>query len=138
MNEDERAEKTLIYLLFSGCIVLLILVLVIMGMNSPKYLSPKFTEEIAFEEKSSEEVNPSCSEMEISEDEKEEDIFPININTATSAELEQIPDIGPATAKLIIEYREEFGTIVIFDELLNINGIGEKTLEIIKEYCIIN
>ena len=49
-----------------------------------------------------------------------------------------MPKVGPSTAKLIIDYRNEYGTIVSFSELLSIDGIGEKTVEILKEYCIIN
>ena len=65
-------------------------------------------------------------------------IFPIEINKASEEELQLIPNIGPATAKLIIAYRNEYGSIVSFRELLSIDGIGEKTVEVLKEYCIIN
>ena len=65
-------------------------------------------------------------------------IFPLGINTATSEELQQIPDIGPVTAEKIILYREQIGTITDFDDLLPIDGIGQKTVERLAEYCYID
>lgn len=65
-------------------------------------------------------------------------IFPLGINTATSEELQQIPDIGPVTAEKIILYREQIGTITDFDDLLPIDGIGQKTIERLAGYCYID
>jgi len=61
----------------------------------------------------------------------------ININTATQSELEQLPRIGPATAKNILEYREKNGSFKSIDELLSVKRIGPKTLEQIKPYLFI-
>lgn len=63
---------------------------------------------------------------------------PIGINSATSEELQQIPGIGPVTAQKILDYREKQGTITKFEDLLEVNGIGKKTLETIKGYCFID
>ncbi len=57
----------------------------------------------------------------------------INVNTATSEELQKIKRIGPTLAERIIEYRNLNGPFSSLDELLKVKGIGEKTLEIIKE-----
>lgn len=51
----------------------------------------------------------------------------ININTATAAELETLPGIGPALAERIVEYRAEYGAFQMPEELMNVSGIGEKT-----------
>lgn len=60
----------------------------------------------------------------------------ININTATADELAAfLPGIGEVKAKRIVEYRETAGGFDSVDELLNIKGIGEKTLENIRPYC---
>lgn len=67
-----------------------------------------------------------------------EEGFPIGINSATYEQLQTIPGIGPSTAKAIIKYREEAGTIVQLDELVKADGIGEKTVELLKEYCIVD
>jgi len=53
----------------------------------------------------------------------------IKINQATQAEIEQLPGIGPAKAATIIAYREENGPFKEPNDLLEISGIGEKTLE---------
>lgn len=53
----------------------------------------------------------------------------VNLNTATQAELELLPGIGPAMAKRIMEYRKEHGKFASVDQLDNVRGIGEKTLE---------
>ena len=51
----------------------------------------------------------------------------VDLNTATAAELEALPGIGPRTAELIIEYREEQGPFTKVEDLMNIRGIGERT-----------
>lgn len=61
----------------------------------------------------------------------------ICINTASGKDLTIIPGIGPVTADRIIEYRDEHGEFSAFEELLEVRGIGPKTLATIKEYAII-
>lgn len=57
----------------------------------------------------------------------------INVNTATAAELELLPDIGPSLAKRIIEYREKHGRFEKLADLDKVSGIGPKTLEKLKD-----
>ncbi|MFQ5953008.1 MAG: ComEA family DNA-binding protein [Candidatus Omnitrophota bacterium] len=58
----------------------------------------------------------------------------VNINTATAEELQTIPGIGEVYALRIIEYRNSRGSFGTESDLLNIEGIGEKKLEKIREY----
>ncbi|MBQ6264340.1 MAG: helix-hairpin-helix domain-containing protein [Clostridia bacterium] len=58
----------------------------------------------------------------------------ININTATVEELTGINNIGLERANAIIEYREQFGDFDSVEEITNIYGIGENTLEEIRDY----
>lgn len=57
----------------------------------------------------------------------------VNLNTASSAELEELPRVGPATAAKIIEYRERNGPFTAVDQLLDVPGIGERTLEGLRD-----
>lgn len=56
----------------------------------------------------------------------------ININTATFQELQTLRGIGPTMAQRIIEYRQTSGGFSTVDDLTNVKGIGEKTLEKIR------
>jgi competence protein ComEA len=49
----------------------------------------------------------------------------VNLNTATAAQLETLPGVGPATAQRILEYRQENGGFKKIEELMNVRGIGE-------------
>jgi len=57
----------------------------------------------------------------------------VNINTATVEELTTLSGIGPSKANAILEYREENGLFKSVDELVNVTGIGEKSLEKIRD-----
>ena len=51
----------------------------------------------------------------------------VNINTATSTELQTLPGIGPSTATRILDYRQKNGGFKKVEDLMNVRGIGEKT-----------
>ncbi len=57
----------------------------------------------------------------------------LNLNTASAAELEQLPRIGPATAQRILEYRATHGPFLQLTDLMNVKGIGPSTFEQIKD-----
>lgn len=58
----------------------------------------------------------------------------ININTATIEELNALPGIGPVLAQSVIDYRAENGPYRDVSDLLNVHGLGQKTLDKILEY----
>jgi competence protein ComEA len=58
----------------------------------------------------------------------------INVNTASQAELETLPDIGPVTAQAIVDWRRENGSFASVDQLVDVSGIGEATLQDIEPY----
>ncbi|MGI6554346.1 MAG: helix-hairpin-helix domain-containing protein [Bacillota bacterium] len=61
----------------------------------------------------------------------------ININTASAAELDTLPGIGPAYAERIIQYREKQGGFSSIEELQDVSGIGPNTYERIKDLVCI-
>lgn len=62
----------------------------------------------------------------------------VRINSATSEELQKLQGIGPAKAEAIITYREENGPFKTVEDLLEVSGIGEKTLENIKDDIVVD
>ena len=51
---------------------------------------------------------------------------PVNINTATIEELDELPGVGEATARAIVEDREQNGPFSVPEDLMRVSGIGEK------------
>lgn len=62
----------------------------------------------------------------------------VNLNTATLEELQTLNGIGPSKAQAIVTYREENGPFKTIEDILQVSGIGEKSLEKIKTEILIN
>jgi competence protein ComEA len=61
----------------------------------------------------------------------------VNINTATSEELQQVQGIGPATASKILQMRKSYGAFKSVDDLLAIRGLGQKRLDKMRKYLTV-
>ena len=61
----------------------------------------------------------------------------VNLNTASEAELETLPGIGPVTAQKILAWRAEHGRFTAVAELQEVSGIGPKTLAQLEPYVCI-
>lgn len=62
----------------------------------------------------------------------------VNINSATAAELERLPGVGPALAARIVAHREKNGAFKQLEDLMLVKGIGEKSFERIKPYVALS
>lgn len=93
------------------------------------YIIPKIGEEIDI---ISNEKNDTNVDIDRGNDSK------ININSATIEELEKIPGVGEATANKIINYRNENGEFKSIEEIKNVNGIGDKKYEDMKNIICLN
>ena len=61
----------------------------------------------------------------------------VNLNTASEAELEALPEVGPVTAQAILAWRTEHGGFTSVDELLEVDGIGDATLGQLAPYVTV-
>jgi comEA protein len=62
----------------------------------------------------------------------------VDLNAATAAQLEQVPGIGPATARAIVKMREKSGRYQRVEDLLAIHGISQAKFEKMKPYLCVN
>lgn len=58
----------------------------------------------------------------------------VNVNAADAAQLALLPRVGPSVAQKIIDYRKKNGPFKSTDDLMLVQGIGEKTYQLIKPY----
>jgi competence protein ComEA len=57
----------------------------------------------------------------------------VNLNTATTEQLQTIPGIGPTMAKRVVEYRAKVGKFGKIEDIINVKGIGEKKFQKMKD-----
>lgn len=67
-------------------------------------------------------------------DTQDQGTLTVNLNTADQSELERLPGVGPVTAAAILTWREERGAFTSAEELLEVSGIGPRTLEKLRPH----
>jgi competence protein ComEA len=66
-------------------------------------------------------------------------VQPVNVNTATAEEIaEALKGVGMSKAEAIVSYRTEHGDFKHADELVNVKGIGIRTVDINREYILLD
>jgi competence ComEA-like helix-hairpin-helix protein len=68
---------------------------------------------------------------------KKPPLHPVNINTASAAQLQEVPGIGPATAQKILQARKSYGSFKSVDDLQAIKGIGPKKIKKMRKYLTV-
>jgi len=64
---------------------------------------------------------------------------PVNVNTASAEEIsEALKGVGSSKAAAIVTYRNEHGEFKHIDELVNVKGIGVRTVDINREYILLD
>jgi len=64
---------------------------------------------------------------------------PVNVNTATAEEIaESLKGVGLSKAEAIVSYRSEHGEFKHADELVNVKGIGIRTIDVNREYILLS
>jgi competence protein ComEA len=62
---------------------------------------------------------------------------PIDLNTATLSQLEELPGVGPVTAKAILDFRAKSGPFRRVEDLLSVHRISEKRLAKMRPYVTV-
>ena len=62
----------------------------------------------------------------------------VSLNRAAKEELETLPRVGPVLAGRIVAYRERHGAFRSIDELVEVEGVGEKTVEKLRPYVTVD
>jgi competence ComEA-like helix-hairpin-helix protein len=63
---------------------------------------------------------------------------PVDVNTATAAQLQQLPGVGPAMANAIVQFRKKSGPFERLEDLLAIRGITSRKLERLRPYLTLS
>ena len=63
---------------------------------------------------------------------------PVDLNTADSAALESVPGIGKSLSQRILAFREKNGPFQSVDDLLKVQGIGEKSIQKLRPYFTVS
>ncbi|MBL6538555.1 helix-hairpin-helix domain-containing protein [Streptococcus suis] len=105
------------------------------SINLAQKLSDEAVVYVASKDENISVVTSTTASSAMSQEEKNTSL--VNLNTATEADLQTISGIGAKRATDIIAYREANGGFKSVDDLNNVSGIGDKTMESIRPYVTV-
>jgi competence ComEA-like helix-hairpin-helix protein len=79
----------------------------------------------------------ACVEPVLTYGQKHPPAQPLDLNSATVEQLEQVPGIGPKTAQAIVDFRRKSGAFRHVDDLLAIKGISQRKMELMRPYVTV-
>ncbi|HEM2767776.1 TPA: helix-hairpin-helix domain-containing protein [Streptococcus suis] len=106
------------------------------SINLARKLSDEAVVYVASKDEKISVVASTTASSAMSQEEKTTSL--VNLNTATEADLQTISGIGAKRATDIIAYREANGGFKSVDDLNNVSGIGDKTMESIRPYVTVD
>ncbi|HEL2201440.1 TPA: helix-hairpin-helix domain-containing protein [Streptococcus suis] len=106
------------------------------SINLAQKLSDEAVVYVASKDENISVVTSTTASSAMSQEEKNTSL--VNLNTATEADLQTISGIGAKRAADIIAYREANGGFKSVDDLNNVSGIGDKTMESIRPYVTVD
>ncbi|MBM7318650.1 helix-hairpin-helix domain-containing protein [Streptococcus suis] len=106
------------------------------SINLAQKLSDEAVVYVASKDENISVVTSTTASSAMSQEEKNTNL--VNLNTATEADLQTISGIGAKRATDIIAYREANGGFKSVDDLNNVSGIGDKTMESIRPYVTVD
>ncbi|MGQ7518305.1 helix-hairpin-helix domain-containing protein [Streptococcus suis] len=106
------------------------------SINLAQKLSDEAVVYVASKDENISAVASTTTSSAMSQEEKNTSL--VNLNTATEADLQTISGIGAKRAADIIAYREANGGFKSVDDLNNVSGIGDKTMESIRPYVTVD
>ncbi|HEM6093542.1 ComEA family DNA-binding protein [Streptococcus suis] len=106
------------------------------SINLAQKLSDEAVVYVASKDENISVVASTTTSSAMSQEEKNTSL--VNLNTATEADLQTISGIGAKRAADIIAYREANGGFKSVDDLNNVSGIGDKTMESIRPYVTVD
>ncbi|HEL1630169.1 TPA: helix-hairpin-helix domain-containing protein [Streptococcus suis] len=106
------------------------------SINLAQKLSDEAVVYVASKDENISVVASTTTSSAMSQEEKNTSL--VNLNTATEADLQTISGIGAKRATDIIAYREANGGFKSVDDLNNVSGIGDKTMESIRPYVMVD
>jgi len=116
-----RKQRIPFLLILTAAFAAFTLGLAVGRMGAPKAVSVNVPQSILTEPAQLPEEKPAVQTPKIA--------FPVDINRAGQAELTALPGIGEVLALRILAYREENGPFTAAEDLLNVDGIGQKRME---------